>query len=199
MGRDAQKERSESVRNLIIQTTIELIKENGMEAVSIRNIGKRMGYTTGVIYYHFKNKQEIIDSIHDMANKEIIHIIQNNDGSNKGTIDNIKSIFHKVMEIALKDKDIFDLIMIDKYSVRKERINPWLSMIEEALQQGIEKGELRDIDVKQIAFCIWSAYIGFFYMMGKVDETDIVNTEDSFHTMTQMIAEGIEVKNIKEV
>lgn len=191
MVREGQKDRSESVRNLIIQTTIEIIKENGFEAVSIRNIGKRMGYTSGVIYYHFKNKQEIIDSVHSMANKDILHIIQNNSSEDYGTIENIKSVFYEVMKIAIKDKDIFELIMIEKYTVRKESINPWLSMIEAELQRGVEKKEVRNINVRQAAFCIWSAYIGFFYMIGKENEVDLAAAEDSFNTMTQLIAKGI--------
>ncbi len=193
MSRKEQKDRSETVRNLIIQTTIDIIKENGFEAVSIRNIGKKMGYSSGVIYYHFKNKQEIIDAVHDMANKDIIHIIQNNSFEDKGTIENINSVFYEVMKIAIKDKDIFELIMIEKYTVRKESINPWISMIEEELMRGVEKKEVRNINVKQVAFCIWSAYLGFFYMIEKENEVNLASAEDSFNTMKQLIAKGIGV------
>lgn len=193
MSRKEQKGRSESVRNLIIQTTIEIIKEDGFEAVSIRNIGKKMGYTTGVIYYYFKSKQEIIDAIHDMANKDIIRIIENTSTEDRGTIENIKLVFLEVMKIAAKDKDVFDSIMIDKYSVRNESINPWLSMIEAELKRGVEKGEVREVNVKQTAFCIWSAYLGFYYMIGKVNEEGLQKTEEIFNTMTQLISKGIEV------
>jgi AcrR family transcriptional regulator len=202
MSRDAQKDRSEAVRGLIIQTTIEIMKESGIEAVSIRNIANRMGYTPGVIYYHFKNKQEIIDTVHGMANQEVIQIIKNRSDVEKkedrGTIENIKSVFYEVMKIAMKDKDIFDLIMIDKYSVRNESINPWLGMIEVALQEGVNKGELKKINVKQVAFCLWSAYVGFFYMIGKDNDIKIEDTEEIFNTMTQMMAKGIEIDSLKE-
>jgi hypothetical protein len=49
------------------------------------------------------------------------------------------------------------------------------------------------MNVKQTAFCIWSAYLGFYYMIGKVSEEELQKTEEIFNTMTQLISKGIEV------
>ncbi len=56
MGRDDQQKRSEEVRRLIIETTVQIIKEEEFNSVSIRKISDRMGYST-----------EVIDTIHKQA------------------------------------------------------------------------------------------------------------------------------------
>lgn len=192
MSRKEQKDRSESVRNLIIQTTIEIIRESGFEAVSIRNIGKKMGYTSGVIYYHFNDKQEILDAVHEVANKDMMDVIEKAGSEDRGAIENIKAVFFEIMKFAARDRDMFELILLDKYAVRNESINPWLCMIEAELLRGMGKGEIRAMDAKQAAFCIWSAYFGFHYMIGKADGADSEKAEETFNTMAQLLTKGLE-------
>ena len=44
---------------------LELFTENGYEATSLREIAERLGVTKAALYYHFKTKDEIIDSLVD--------------------------------------------------------------------------------------------------------------------------------------
>lgn len=47
----------------IIDAALELFSVNGYETVSIRDIGKAVGIKESSIYYHFKNKEEILQTI----------------------------------------------------------------------------------------------------------------------------------------
>ena len=165
MGRNDQQKRSEEVRRLIIETTVQIIKDEGFEAVSIRKISDRMGYSTGVIYYHFKDKQEIIDTIHEQADNQIKEIIQNCFNENTGCLEKIKNVFYDIMRIAVTQRDMFDLIVVNKYSKRNEKISPWLDMIKNELDIGIVKKEIKPIDTCKSAFAIWSSFFGFNYMI----------------------------------
>lgn len=193
MGRDNQQKRSEEVKRTIIETALKIIEEEGFEAVSLRKIGDRMGYSIGVIYYYFKDKQEIVDTIHEQKCQEIYVIISKCYKEDAGCLENIKAIFHGIMQIAVTQKEIFDLIVMDKYSVRKEEINPWLNLIEKDLVKGIDKGEIRAIDTYQTAFGIWSSYLGFNYMLGKIKGIDLEKAEEMFTTMSSMILDGLRV------
>ena len=44
----------------IIEAMMQVISENGYENASIQAIGKAAGLSSGLIHYHFKNKQEIL-------------------------------------------------------------------------------------------------------------------------------------------
>jgi len=55
----------------IIETAIELFSESGFNAVSIRDITQAVGIKESTLYYHFKNKQELLHVILDMFQHEI--------------------------------------------------------------------------------------------------------------------------------
>jgi AcrR family transcriptional regulator len=42
---------------------LELFSKKGYQSVSIRDIGKQVGIKESSIYYHFKDKQAIMDSL----------------------------------------------------------------------------------------------------------------------------------------
>jgi AcrR family transcriptional regulator len=52
-------------RTRIQQIAIELFTENGYEATSLREIAERLGVTKAALYYHFRTKDEIIQSLVD--------------------------------------------------------------------------------------------------------------------------------------
>ena len=47
-------------RTRILRATIRCIAEKGLEGTSIARIGKRAGLSTGAIYVHFRNRDEIL-------------------------------------------------------------------------------------------------------------------------------------------
>src|SRR5215218_9300875 len=49
-------------RTRIQDVAVELFTERGYEATSLREIAERLGVTKAALYYHFKTKDEIIDS-----------------------------------------------------------------------------------------------------------------------------------------
>jgi AcrR family transcriptional regulator len=52
-------------RTRIQLVAIELFTENGYEATSLREIAERLGVTKAALYYHFRTKDEIIQSLVD--------------------------------------------------------------------------------------------------------------------------------------
>lgn len=44
----------------IIDATIEILKSHSIKEVSMRNVAKQAGVTTGSIYHHYKNKDELL-------------------------------------------------------------------------------------------------------------------------------------------
>lgn len=55
----------------ILQAAKKLIAENGIAAVTIKDIAREIGSTTGLVTYYFDNKDHIITSVKDMAFDEI--------------------------------------------------------------------------------------------------------------------------------
>lgn len=72
-------EEKQSTKNRIEQVALELFARKGYQSVSIRDIGKLVGIKESSIYYHFKNKQAIMDSLLDKINLLIERMMANFD------------------------------------------------------------------------------------------------------------------------
>ena len=47
----------------ILKESLRLFAQRGYEAVSVSDIAEKVGFTKGALYKHYKNKQDIFDSI----------------------------------------------------------------------------------------------------------------------------------------
>lgn len=56
-------EEKNNTKKMIEEVALELFSKKGYKAVSIRDIGKQVGIKESSIYYHFSNKQAIMDSL----------------------------------------------------------------------------------------------------------------------------------------
>jgi AcrR family transcriptional regulator len=58
-----QDERSERSRTLILETALDLFSHQGYRATSIRDIAAKADVSTGSVYHHFKDKEELFDTL----------------------------------------------------------------------------------------------------------------------------------------
>lgn len=52
-----------NTKELILQEALKMFSNQGYDSVSIRDIAKKVNIKESSIYYHFKNKQDIVDSL----------------------------------------------------------------------------------------------------------------------------------------
>ena len=70
------KEEAEQTRRKLIHTALMLFSEKGVAKTTLNDISKAAGVTKGAFYWHFKDKREIFEAIHEayaMALDETVH------------------------------------------------------------------------------------------------------------------------------
>ena len=73
MSTDERKERErEKRKELILNAAEEIIISEGIDNISIRKIANKIEYSPAIIYYYFKNKDEIINSLMTKGYKRIL-------------------------------------------------------------------------------------------------------------------------------
>lgn len=59
-------------KDLIIQTALGMIEEQGIEGFSLRKLAQKLNCEAMSIYYHMKNKEQILDQIVDFLISKIM-------------------------------------------------------------------------------------------------------------------------------
>ncbi len=62
-------------KDFILENALDLFAKSGYYAVSIRTIAKSVKIKESSIYYHFKNKQDILDSLIDKYERHINELV----------------------------------------------------------------------------------------------------------------------------
>jgi len=191
MAREDQRMRSDSVRQAILDTALQIGLEEGFEAISVRKIISRMNYSTGVVYHHFKDKQEIIDAIEDSETKKFYGEISRLVDSLADTVENMITVFRRATQLALDEPEKYNLIVLHKYSRSKPAMSPWMTHISESLRRDMEAGRLRKLDPKKAAFSIWSSFLGFNLMISRMEEITAEQAQALFDVQTEIIFKGV--------
>lgn len=191
MAREEQKTRSEMIRQEILDTALEIGIQEGFGEVSVRKIIKKMQYSTGIIYHHFKDKQEIIDAIEEKETgwlrSQIIELLDDT----KDIISEMETVFHRIMKLAFEEPEKYNLIVLHKYSRKKSDQPEWISYLSKNLKKGMENGLIREMDPQKAAFSIWSSFLGFNLMISRHTDLTMKQAEEIFETQFSMIVNGI--------
>ncbi|WP_312369628.1 TetR/AcrR family transcriptional regulator [Lachnoclostridium sp.] len=191
MAREEQKMRSEMIRQKILDTALEMGIEEGFEAVSIRKIIQKMKYSTGVVYHHFKDKQEILDAIEvaetGWLRSQILELLDDE----KDVITNMKTVFHRILLLAFEESEKYNLIVLHKYSRRKSDKLEWISNISRNLKEGMDAGLIKPMDSDKAAFSIWSSFLGFNLMISRDTDLTLEQAQELFDVQFNIILGGI--------
>ena len=191
MAREDQKMRSEQVRQAILDTALKMGMGEGFDELSIRKIIKEMNYSTGIIYYHFKDKQEIIDAIEEKETEwlknKIMGIIQ----PEMDILLEMEKVFHMIMRLAVEEPEKYNLIVLQKYSRRKSAKPGWILYLASRLGKAMEEGRIRKMDPEKMAFSIWSSFLGFNLMLSRYPDLAPDEAEKMFRIQFDILLKGV--------
>jgi len=144
----------------IIEKSIEIIADKGIQGLTIKNLSKEIGISEPAIYRHFESKTAILIAIlstfEDMA--EMLGLLMGN--SEDTAIEKIEYLFSKMTDVFTGTPSLVSVIFSEEIfkneDVLKQKITAILNKNEETIENiikiGQEKGEVRtDIDFKNIA------------------------------------------------
>ena len=63
MERRTQQERRETTERALLTATAELVVESGLRSVTLADVGRRAGYSRGIVTHHFGSKQALVEAL----------------------------------------------------------------------------------------------------------------------------------------
>lgn len=191
MGRERQIQKNAETRRAIIDTAISIGLDEGFDELSVRKITDKLGYSSGIVYHYFKDKQEILDTIHTQTSMELKDAIDTCIKSERSFAENTKVVFKMLTEISIYEPDMFKLILLNKYSHKSGSIEVWLDMIRRCVDMGIKSGELRNIDAEITSYTMLNSFLVAQMIISERENTDENTIENIFNTELDIILNGI--------
>ncbi|WP_306534973.1 TetR/AcrR family transcriptional regulator [Geobacter sp.] len=145
-------------RDRIIETAIELFNEQGTRAVTTNHIAAAAGISPGNLYYHFRNKEDIIRAIFEQMDAyglEQYRLIT--DTCPPGTLEAMERTFVMIQEYNWRyrffKRELTALIMADP--LLRERFHQThhalLALVRHSVDSSVALGVLRPLDEKERA------------------------------------------------
>lgn len=191
MGRERQIQKNAETRKAILDAAVSIGLEEGFDELSIRKITDKLGYSSGIVYHYFKDKQEILDTIHTQTSMELKDAISVCVKPDRSFSDNMKVVFKMLTEISVYEPDMFKLILLNRYSHKSESIDMWLDMIKQCIDMGIETGELREINSEITSYIMLNSFLVAQMIIHEKKYADETTIENIFNTELDIILNGI--------
>lgn len=160
----------------IIQESVVIIAELGIDSLTIKKIAERLNFTDAALYKHFKSKEEIFEGIaHNIEQifysefEEVLHSLE-------GSIEILKMLFLKHCEMV--EKNNYNIIIFDSHLFFKkfqniddyinEILDTFKYSVVEIISIGQRKGEIRDdVDSELIYWLIISVLNNFLHQWNR--------------------------------
>ena len=150
----------------IIEKSIDLIAEKGIQGLTIKNLSKRIGISEPAIYRHFESKNEIILALLNTFNDMSLmfsSIMQTFEGA---ALEKIRFMFTKMIEIFIENPSMVAVIFSEELFKNEDILNDKVKIIQnrnqETVENVLEQGKLNkdirdDVDTKYLAILVMGA------------------------------------------
>lgn len=99
------KEEAEQTKAAILDAAIDIFSSEGVAKTSLEQIAKKADVTRGAVYWHFKNKREIFEALHDDLHTPFLQeVLDNIEKSHDSPLQQLESLCVKLLIDLQRDK-----------------------------------------------------------------------------------------------
>lgn len=173
----ARKTKEEALRTKqkLLDSALEVMSERSYSSISMTEIAERIGYSKGAIYWHFRNKNDILVSLVNttclMTEDELTQLMveqHNLEGlrtylKRKISIPRINDTFKMLQKLMQHRQEWPEDVRKKVTDILVKRIDKERSAIEKILRQRQLDGKIKqDVDTKEVSVLISAIFHGIF-------------------------------------
>jgi AcrR family transcriptional regulator len=193
------KRRYEKTRQGILAAARAILRENGVEGLSIRALAERVDYSPSAIYQYFDSKESILDALREEGWQLRRAMNAGMDLSGKTPMEILIAAGMNYLRFARTYPEHFKLMFSSQYARPQELgdiiNNPEFSGLSRWIEAGIEAGEIElpeGVSVLHVRMMLWfvahGASIIEINMLDSRREEFEKTVLDVFHAMAKLMA-----------
>lgn len=204
-GRETREADRGDVRERIVEAARDIVSEEGLDALSMRALGLRIGHSPGTIYLHFQDKDELLGSVMSEGFKRLAESMDREVGKVEGGsgLERFAALGRGYARFALENtgyfRSMFKMPGVAHLEGCPEGSGAELSLPPEAsrdrgvelLREAMESGEAAVEDPKRAALVGWGLIHGLtsLYLSGHLAAH--VGSHDEFMDLIESAIQAI--------
>ena len=172
----------------IFEASLKLFSEKGYDATSIEEITATVGVAKGTLYYHFNSKEEIFNFLVEEGMKLLINSINIKIAKCDNTLDKIKAVSLVQLKAVYKYENLLTIVMSQTWGNEninvfcKQKVLEYISVIQEIVQEGVDRGDIAECDSEILASEIFSLTCStlIYKRKANLEEIDIQKMYDEY-------------------
>ena len=178
------KEEAEKTKNKILKSALKVFLKNGYSKTSLADIAENAGYTRGAVYWHFKDKSEILEKINSKFFSRFSHKQSEILETSLNPMDKINEMININFPLLYNNKEFRDFIELTwfkteidqhegllqgKMAITKTFNDTITILFQEASNEGALKKEVDpEIAALSVTSLINGIYRGYFVIPDKL-------------------------------
>jgi AcrR family transcriptional regulator len=165
-----------NLRAALIQCGLELIEEKGIRALTMREIGKRLGVSRSAAYAHFKDKSALLGAIREAGFLEFENALEAAKNSAAGFAMQMDAMCIAYFNFAREHPAYFEVMFNALFEACSQAAETGrvFAMLKEIIRAAQQQGEVRQDDPTLLARVVWALVHGASMLQRDTEETHFI-------------------------
>ena len=179
----------EESRLLILQAAFAAFSENGYDKTSMDDIVRRSGLSKGTLYWHFKNKHDLLLATINLVMAEVSRSMETIENAEGPASERFRRVLNESLDAFMTNKNLIGLIANfffqssqspEAQQIMRQAYDITINLLERLIHQGIESGEFRPVDAQMVAILLMGTRDGIAFQSLLKPDWDVVVVIQTF-------------------
>lgn len=187
---ESRRRRGETARRAILDAAEALLLRDGLEAVSIRRVAERSGYTAPTLYHHFGDKNGLIDAALEERFREV-HAVMAATPRGPDAARYLRDMGMAFVRFAVENPDHYRLLSTKRrHMAGIAAAEACRDLVKDALAELLREGTLATPDLEEAFQILWAMLHGLISLhLMRPDDYELA--DDLVGTAFDVVEEGL--------
>ena len=159
-----RKQHKAELKTQILAAAREIFVRDGYESFSMRKLAQRIDYSPGSIYLHFKNKEELFESLVEESFDRLLRALNRlkNAHAHQDPVAKLKTVLRAYIDFGLRNPNDYRFAFLLRRPLQRRpyKVHPAFDVMRYLVGRCVEEKRFRPVDVESTSQALWAAIHG---------------------------------------